>query len=142
MLVFVNDKKNTRFIEDIAGRNMNRWCKSETKKISDGQYRSDDRYEAVNTVPSKTVELRIFKSNVSEHGFMRALEFTDGMIRYLKQSSMREQSLSYKSFISFIKKPENRSEYPNFWSWLITNGYVLGTPSRNVSRQFENVSNG
>lgn len=142
LLVFVNDKKNTRFIEDIAGRNMNRWCKSETKKISDGQYRSDDRYEAVNTVPSKTVELRIFKSNVSEHGFMRALEFTDGMIRYLKQSSMREQSLSYKSFISFIKKPENRSEYPNFWSWLITNGYVLGTPSRNVSRQFENVSNG
>jgi hypothetical protein len=142
LLVFVNDKKNARFIEDIAGRNMNRWCKSETKKISDGQYRSDDRYEAVNTVPSKTVELRIFKSNVSEHGFMRALEFTDGMIRYLKQSSMREQSLSYKSFISFIKKPENRSEYPNFWSWLITNGYVLGTPSRNVSRQFENVSNG
>jgi len=142
LLVFVNDKKNARFIEDIAGRNMNRWCKSETKKISDGQYRSDDRYEAVNTVPSKTVELRIFKSNVSEHGFMRALEFTDGMIRYLKQSSMREQSLSYKSFISFIKKPENRSEYPNFWSWLITNGYVLGTPSRNVSKQFENVSNG
>ena len=142
LLVFVNDKKNARFIEDIAGRNMNRWCKSETKKISDGQYQSDDRYEAVNTVPSKTVELRIFKSNVSEHGFMRALEFTDGMIRYLKQSSMREQSLSYKSFISFIKKPENRSEYPNFWSWLITNGYVLGTPSRNVSRQFENVSNG
>ena len=142
LLVFVNDNKNTRFIDDIACRNINRWCKSETKKISDGQYRSDDRYEAVNTVPSKTVELRIFKSNVSEHGFMRALEFTDGMIRYLKQSSMREQSLSYKSFISFIKKPENRSEYPNFWSWLITNGYVLGTPSRNVSRQFENVSNG
>ena len=142
LLVFVNDKKNARFIEDIAGRNMNRWCKSETKKISDGQYRSDDRYEAVNTVPSKTVELRIFKSNVSEHGFMRALEFTDGMIRYLKQSSMREQSLSYKSFISYIKKPENRSEYPNFWSWLITYGYVLGTPSRNVSKQFENVSNG
>jgi len=142
LLVFVNDKKNARFIEDIAGRNMNRWCKSETKKISDGQYRSDDRYEAVNTVPSKTVELRIFKSNVSEHGFMRALEFTDGMIRYLKQSSMREQSLSYKSFISYIKKPENRSEYPNFWSWLITNGYVLGTPSRDVSRQFNSVSNG
>ena len=142
LLVFVNDKKNARFIEDIAGRNMGRWCASKTKKISDGQYRSDDRYEAVNTVPSKTVELRIFKSNVSEHGFMRALEFTDGMIRYLKQSSMREQSLSYKSFISFIKKPENRSEYPNFWSWLITNGYVLGTPSRNVSKQFENVSNG
>ena len=142
LLVFVNDKKNARFIEDIAGRNMGRWCASKTKKISDGQYRSDDRYEAVNTVPSKTVELRIFKSNVSEHGFMRALEFTDGMIRYLKQSSMREQSLSYKSFISYIKKPENRSEYPNFWSWLITNGYVLGTPSRTVSRQFENVSNG
>ena len=142
LLVFVNDKKNARFIEDIAGRNMNRWCKSETKKIADGQYRSDDRYEAVNTVPSKTVELRIFKSNVSEHGFMRALEFTDGMIRYLKQSSMREQSLSYKSFLSYIRKPENRSEYPNFWSWLITNGYVLGTPSRDVSRQFNSVSNG
>jgi len=73
---------------------------------------------------------------------MRALEFTDGLIQYLKQSSIREQSLSYKSFLSYIRKPENRSEYPNFWSWLITNGYVLGTPSRNVSRQFDNVSNG
>lgn len=142
LLVFVNDKKNARFIEDIAGRTMGRWCASKTKKISDGQYRSDDRYEAVNTVPSKTVELRIFKSNVSEHGFMRALEFTDGLIQYLKQSSMREQSLNYKSFISYIKKPENRSEYSNFWSWLITNGYALGTPSRNVSKQFDNVSNG
>ena len=142
LLVFINDKKNARFIEDIAGRSMGRWCKSETKKISDGQYRSDDRYEAVNTVPSKTVELRIFKSNVSEHGFMRALEFTDALVHYLKQSSMREQSLSYKSFLSYIRKPENRSEYSNFWSWLITNGYVLGTPSRNVSRQFNSVSNG
>ena len=142
LLVFINDKKNARFIEDIAGRTMGRWCKSETKKISDGQYQSDDRYEAVNTVPRNTVELRIFKSNVSEHGFMRALEFTDGLIQYLKQSSIREQSLSYKSFLSYIRKPENRSEYPNFWSWLITNGYVLGTPSRNVSRQFDNVSNG
>ena len=73
---------------------------------------------------------------------MRALEFTDALVHYLKQSSMREQSLSYKSFLSYIRKPENRSEYSNFWSWLITNGYVLGTPSRNVSRQFNSVSNG
>ena len=41
-----------------------------------------------------------------------------------------------------MKKPEVRSEYPNFWNWLITNGYVLGTPSRIVSKQFESVSNG
>lgn len=142
MLVFINEKKNKRFIEDIAGRNMNRWCKSEIKNVKDGQYRSDDRYQAVNTSNRHTVELRIFRSNVSEYGFMRALEFTDALVHYLKQTSLKEQSLQYKSFVYYMKKPEVRSEYPNFWNWLITNGYVLGTPSRIVSKQFESVSNG
>ena len=142
MLVFINEKKNKRFIEDIAGRNMNRWCKSETKNVKDGQYQNDDRYQAVNTSNSNTVELRIFRSNVSEYGFMRALEFTDALVHYLKQTSLKEQSLNYKAFVNYMKKPEVRCEYPNFWNWLITNGYVLGTPSRTVSKQFESVSNG
>jgi hypothetical protein len=142
LLVFINEKKNKRFIEDIAGRNMNRWCKSEIKNVKDGQYQNDDRYQAVNTSNSNTVELRIFRSNVSEYGFMRALEFTDALIHYLKQTSLREQSLQYKSFVSFMRRPEVRCDYPNFWNWLITNGYVLGTPSRTVSKQFESVSNG
>ena len=73
---------------------------------------------------------------------MRALEFTDALVHYLKQTSIREQSLNYKAFVHYMKKPEVRCEYPNFWSWLITNGYVLGTPSRSIARQFESVSNG
>jgi len=141
MLVFINEKKNKRFIEDIAGRNMNRWCLSHPKNVKDGQYLNDDRYQAVNTSNRNTVELRIFRSNVSEYGFMRALEFTDALVHYLKQTSIREQSLNYKAFVHYMKKPEVRCEYPNFWSWLITNGYVLGTPSRSIARQFENVSN-
>jgi len=142
LLVFINEKKNKRFVEDIAGRNMNRWCLSHPKNVKDGQYRNDDRYQAVNTSNRNTVELRIFRSNVSEYGFMRALEFTDALVHYLKQTSIREQSLEYKSFVNYMKKPEVRSEYPNFWNWLITNGYVLGTPSRSIARQFESVSNG
>ena len=139
MLVFVNAKKNKRFIEDIAGRNMGRWCKSHEKNLRDGSYRDDDRYQAVNTSNRNTVELRIFRSNVSENGLMRVIEFTDAFVHFLKQSSMN--SVSYKDFMRYMKKPDVRANYPTFWAWLITNGYVVGNPNRSITQQFESVSN-
>jgi hypothetical protein len=139
MLVFVNAKKNKRFIEDIAGRSMGRWCQSHEKNLLDGTERDSDRYQAVNTSNRNTVELRIFRSNVSENGLMRVLEFTDAFVHFLKQSSMN--SVSYKDFMRYMKKPDVRANYPTFWAWLITNGYVVGNPNRSVSQQFESVSN-
>ena len=139
MLVFVNAKKNKRFIEDIAGRSMGRWCQSHEKNLLDGTERDSDRYQAVNTSNRNTVELRIFRSNVSENGLMRVLEFTDAFVHFLKQSSMN--SVSYKDFMRYMNKPNVRANYPTFWAWLITNGYVVGNPNRSVSQQFESVSN-
>jgi len=139
MLVFVNAKKNKRFIEDIAGRSMGRWCKSHEKNLREGAERDSDRYQAVNTSNKNTVELRIFRSNVSENGLMRVLEFTDAFVHFLKQSSMN--SVSYKDFMRYMKKPDVRANYPTFWAWLITNGYVVGNPNRSITQQFESVSN-
>tara|TARA_B110000285_G_scaffold213958_1_gene258826 strand:+ start:589 stop:1950 length:1362 start_codon:yes stop_codon:yes gene_type:complete len=139
LLVFVNAKKNKRFIEDISGRSMGRWCESYEKNLLDGTERDSDRYQAVNTSNKNTVELRIFRSNVSENGVMRVLEFTDALVHFLKQSSMN--SVSYKDFMRYVSKPNVRANYPTFWAWLITNGYVVGNPNRSVSQQFESVSN-
>jgi len=118
---------------------MGRWCKSHEKNLRDGSYRDDDRYQAVNTSNRNTVELRIFRSNVSENGLMRVIEFTDAFVHFLKQSSMN--SVSYKDFMRYMKKPDVRANYPTFWAWLITNGYVVGNPNRSITQQFESVSN-
>ena len=50
-------------------------------------------------------------------------------------------SVSYKDFMRYMNKPNVRANYPTFWAWLITNGYVVGNPNRSVSQQFESVSN-
>jgi len=136
ILVFVNEYKNNDLINGIAGRSSDQWAKKSPKKISDFRNHSE-KYEAVNTAHNHTIELRIFKSNVSKHGFYRVLEFVDALVHFVKQTGLTGMSLHQQSFFRYMNKQEIKCQYPNLSAWLIRKGYISGKPSRQVSWQGE-----
>lgn len=145
ILVFVNDDTNENFINGIAGRSSQQWAKRSPKKVSDVLRPSGEKYEAVNTNHYHTIELRIFRSNITRHGFYRVLEFTDALVNFVKLgTTLANTTLHYKAFCHFVSKPEWRSQYPNLLAWLIRKGYVKDMqPSRNVvvTDLFETATN-
>ena len=137
ILVFINDNANNNFINEIAGRSSDQWAKKSPKKITDMRNHSD-KYEAVNTSHRATIELRIFRSNVSKHGFYRVLEFTDALVHFARNyTGLTGMSLHYKTFLRFMSQQEIKAQYPNLSAWLIRKGYINGKPSRQVSWQGE-----
>ena len=137
ILVFINEDINTPFIKQIAGRTSDQWAKRSKKKIQDC-VRSTEKYEAVNMSHPHTIELRIFKSNISKHGFYRVLEFTDALVHFAKNyTGLLGLSLHYKTFLRFMDNEIIKSQYPNLTAWLIRKGYLKGRPSRKVSLQGE-----
>ena len=140
ILVFINATDNNEFVNEIAGRSSDQWAKKSPKKITDIRTHSD-KYEAVNNSHSQTVELRIFRSNVSKHGFYRVLEFTDALVQFTKNyTGLSGISLHYKTFLRFMSQQEIKAQYPNLSAWLIRKGYINGKPSRQVSWQGERQS--
>ena len=129
ILVFINDEKNSEFVNHIAGRSSDQWAKKSNKKISDC-VQSSDKYEAVNTAHRHTIELRIFKGNLARLGFYRVLEFVDALVHFSKHTSLTR--LSYKDFIKYMEQPHVRSQYPIFYGWLSRKSYCIGKPSRKV----------
>ena len=130
ILVFINDEKNEDFINHIAGRNSNQWAKKSPKKISDGMRIDTDKYEAVNTSHRNSIELRIFRGNLSRIGFFRVLEFVDCLVHFVKNSTPKK--LYYTDFIKWCELPQNRSSYPYFYGWLSRKSYCKGKPTRKI----------
>ena len=129
ILVFINDTKNESFVNHIAGRNAESWAKKSPKKIMDC-VESSEKYSAVNTSHRNTIELRIFKSNLSKLGFFRVLEFVDALVHFVKQTSISK--LQYADFLEYMEQPNIRSQYPVFYGWLTRKSYCVGKPSRKV----------
>jgi len=137
ILVFINDDMNTPFIKQIAGRSSDQWAKRSKKKIQDC-HGTSDKYEAINMSHIYTIELRIFKSNISKHGFFRVLEFTDALVQFSRNyAGLTDLSLHYKTFLLFMDNEIIKSQYPNLTAWLIRKGYLTGRPSRKISLQEE-----
>lgn len=119
LLVFINDKANLRMVEGIAQRTANHWAQFHPKKITDGraQY-GDDKYQSLN-VRGRTVEMRIFKSNLNPRRIVKNIEFAHAAVTYCAQASMQE--LGWQSFWDWLRKPTNRKTYGN----LIDYGHML-----------------
>ena len=130
ILVFINDEKNQDFINHIAGRSSNQWAKKSPKKITDGMSMDTDKYEAVNTSHRNSIELRIFRGNLSRIGFFRVLEFVDCLVNFVKNNSPRK--LYHTDFVKWCELPQNRSSYPYFYGWLTRKSYCKGKPTRKI----------
>jgi hypothetical protein len=114
LLVFVNSPDNEALIVGIAGRDANDFCAIKEKKLTDGIRQDLNRYQALNTSPSKTIEFRIFRGSLLGERIIRNLEFVDCLIRFCRQCGNAE--LTVNSFGRYVR--DHRKGYPALFSYL------------------------
>lgn len=124
LLVFINNPENKSFIEFIAGRPANRYCRIMKKKYKDAGMNGlgfgrqhEDRHEAINLMNRHTIEFRIFKGTLKRATFFKALEFVDAAIRFC---SCGENSIKHcqsaDNYIEYVKR--NKKSYPHLWAFI------------------------
>ena len=94
MLVFINHKKNRKFLREVAGRGGNKYCVYADKNFSDSlhpervvsasekQDRDRRRRVALNVCNKHTIEYRGFKGTVNPRHIIRNIEFCDALIEF------------------------------------------------------------
>lgn len=130
-LVFINQSQNCGFIEAVAGRAMNTFCRMTDKKVSSGKMTySESRYEAltISDNTSGTYELRIFRGNVRAAGFFKNLEFTHAMFAFCAQASAT--GLDYQEFLTWMSQPSIGRDYKVLLYWLRQKGLLPESRSR------------
>lgn len=117
IIKFVINVDNYIFIKKIAQRcNVNH---ANFKKIPDFQYASienksyplNNKYLAINILPSKTIEFRLFRGTLNKISFLKNLEFCSAIIDFTSNSSMSmEDATNWWKFAEFVKNNEHK--YP------------------------------
>jgi len=123
MIVFLNAPNLKKLITSIAGRDNCSWCKIYKKTY--GELYSDDRYEALNVTNHSTVEVRIFRSNVSQAGFLKNLEFVECMVDYCAPYTTSACMIeNLDCFLAYLSS--RKADFPNL------NAFVSRWKERNV----------
>lgn len=131
MAKFINDENTRSFIEKVAGRSSGQYNRYVPKKITDVQrnydyrrardatglqYHDDgDRRQVVNLTKEGTVEIRLFRSNVSKVGFLKNIEFCDAVANFCRIAS--SASLTQAAFMDYMAA--HQGTYPNFTKWAV-----------------------
>lgn len=134
MLVFINSDKNEKFIDMVGGRNQNTYChRNYFLAEKPGRYGKDfkessgtDHYYALSVSghnKGKTVEMRIFRANCAEAGFIKNLEFCVALVEFCKQASAKEV-MEYTSFIRWMKAPSRIKQFPRLYAWLVRERFI------------------
>jgi hypothetical protein len=138
LLTFMQDPTNQSFITDLAGRDVNSYCQRGTKKKVPDYRReaSCGRYQALNfnTRGKKTIEFRVFRSNVAPAGFIKNLEFVHAVCSWCRIASLQEvapaqrgirnaaRGDAVKNFIRYVQR--NRATYPHLVRWFEARDYL------------------
>lgn len=88
LLVFLNGDRTDELVRLIAQRDGNTYCEKKDKRIGDGKYQSESRYERLN-VTARTIEYRIFRGNLRAERVLKNLEFVVASIAYCGEASIR-----------------------------------------------------
>lgn len=171
MMAFYNAPFNRNFIVDVAGRESATYARmdadhnalqaailkvpnSNARKysimnaaIKGTDDRGVDRHVAINLNRSTTVEIRIFRGNVSKIGFFKNLEFVDSVVEYSKILKYRTPTtqelalhkkrlavgskgqemdmfgLDFKDYLRWVET-DKFNKYPNLKIWLHKKGYL------------------
>lgn len=127
MLVFIHNPDNHKFIERVAQRGSNKYCKFDDKRIvTDARPEKCirfDRHTAVNLKNPATVEFRIFKANLKREMFLKNIEFCHALAKFTWPGTVSiPQSRSWKNFVIFIDL--NKDTYPNLYNYLDEFGWI------------------
>ncbi len=114
-------RENADFITKVSQRtdkNLTQWSavssdESIFHQVKQGS--TDRRYTAVNLMPPKTVEVRIFRGNLQESGFRKNLEFCKALFDFTAKSSC--SGLTAVHFFKFVAN--NKKQFPRLVNFLL-----------------------
>ena len=108
---------NQRQVERIAGRANNHYSSFADKgklvgKVKYGR-QENDRYSAINTENSATLEVRVFRGSLRPERVRSAIEFVHAAVEYTRDLKVtsKNNALSWSKFITFVVR--NEDTYPN-----------------------------
>lgn len=135
LLVFINAGQNNEFINEVAGREQNRYCYRAKKRLTDGMKYINmggsphhDSLSVSKNNKASTIELRIFRSNVSRNGFLKNLEFFDALVSFAEQNSAKD--MYWDIFLKWISSSVNAKLYPEFTAWATKKSMLRGKTKR------------
>lgn len=109
---------NQRQIERLAGRSSS-YARFNDKgnlanRVKYGQ--QDDRYEAVNSQNSETLEVRVFKGSLKPARVLSAIELVHASVEYTRDLKVNgsNRALKWINFVRFVA--DNENTYPNLVS--------------------------
>lgn len=106
IVAFVNDPENEDLIRAVARRYAEGYCRIKAKKIGQSA-ESNDRYEAINITPRKTIEFRIFKGSLKYESVMAAIQFSNSLVEFCGRSTTSIRELKAEKFLEFIRSDES-----------------------------------
>lgn len=110
--MFLGSPKNGKFVNFIAGRGVNSYCRREGAASLGALFHfgrflyTNDRYMAMNISNPQTVEFRLFASSTNVETILARLEFIDALITYMLPGNSFlpvDASRTYKHFVNFIR---------------------------------------
>lgn len=133
---FINCQTNFEFITSVAQRAHNKYAEYLTNLKSTGGFakyfkgnpdkasRGSEKYMAVNTKPSETIEVRIFRGNLAKIGFLKNLEFVHAVWAFTKDAPLT--NLTFKDFMFWLFNPKNNTkDYKELKMWLLASGWNI-----------------
>jgi len=120
-VMFFNEISNRQFISAFAGRPATRYSKSTPKRPRCVKFKSN-KYEAINVTEGPTLEVRLFRGNVSRSGVYRNIEFVQAAFEFCKDASLRH--ITTKEFITWLDTPTNKNKFPFLLDWCVLNEHI------------------
>lgn len=123
---FLNQKKNTRFINFIAQRNLDNesFARRNDLKSFPAYARDNIRYAPVSVSGKNTIEFRLFKGNLRKESFFKNIEFCDAVINFVQNSTLTQvqEKGNVRNFIEFVNS-KGRKVYPYLIAYLKDTSY-------------------
>ena len=115
---FMNHPDNKAFIELLAGRANNTYCRQDRGRAEHLSYpllypTGGDRYNVLNLNNQNTIEFRIFSTPLSYEDFASKLQFIQALVDYSKPCAVNLSAYAHAKFEEFIKwVKQNTKSYP------------------------------
>jgi hypothetical protein len=123
ILVTVNSPDMSRIVSSVAGRKGSRYAVFQDKRLTSGKSQYGDRYEAVNTSGSNTIEFRIFRGTLDPGGFVRNIEFVEAVLAFTRPATTSLTSIgNAATFLDFVSK--SRKTYPVLFDFLVAKEFI------------------
>jgi hypothetical protein len=108
--------QNQAFCETIAGRRANHWCRYELPRWSVSKLSETDKYLAASIRSRHRIEVRIFRSTLKFHSFLKNVQFVAALVEFVRNTSPRLNTS--EEFVKFASHKSRRNSYRELLGFL------------------------